>query len=60
MFVTDNRRKEVWVYVTYGGHELFSVGWFQVTQKDANLITLDEPDVAERTHASALAYLAGV
>ena len=54
MFVTDNRREEVWVSVMYGGYELLSVGWFQVTQKDANLITLDEPDVAERCHASAL------
>ena len=59
MFVTDNRRDEVWSFID-GGHELFSVGWFQVTQKDANLITFDEPDVAERSHASALVVLAGV
>ena len=60
MFVTDNRREEVWVSVMYDGHELFSVGWFQMTQKDANLIPFDELDVAARTDASALVLLAHV
>ena len=57
MVVFDIRHEEVWSSID-GGHEMFSVGWFQVTQKDANLILFDELDVAVRTDAFALASLA--
>ena len=57
MGVFDTRHEEVVVSMD-GGHELPSVGWFQVTQKDATLSVFDELDVGVRTDASALASLA--
>ena len=53
MDMFDRRNEEV-VFPATAGHELLKVGWFQVTQKDANLIPFDEPDVAVRRHASGV------